>query len=251
MRLRLACALAVLSASLVLAGSACSSFERAKGPIRPQVVELAYYGHSMVLVANSVHTVVVNPLQAHTGFPVPDVSADLVLVSRRRLGNDNVAAVSGQPKVFAEPGVFVLGTLNVNGIPSRASASETQSPNVIFSWSMERMNFAHLGDLASSRLTTEQVALLSGLDFVFCPVGGGVTIDASAAAAVVAQISPRVVIPVRYKTGPSTLEIDGVDPFVARMRKVRRVPSTVRVRRDRLPKTPEVWVMDWRHDASG
>lgn len=209
-------------------------------------VEVRYFGHSMVLAADRVHTVVVDPFQPHTGFPVPKVSADLVLVSRDRLDHNNIASVGGAPKVFREPGVFILGDLSVTGVPSRRLADEKGPPNVMYRWEMGGVSLVHLGDLATSDLTDEHVALLGNADVLFCPVGGGVTLDASEAASVVRRLTPRVVVPVRYKTGPSTLDIDGVQGFVDRMDRVRAVPEAIRITRDRLPEPTEVWVLDWR-----
>lgn len=226
--------------------ASCSPYETPADIPPPGEVQIRYHGHSMVSVADRLHTVVVDPFQPHTGFPVPELSGDLVLVSRDRLDNNNVGSVKGSPKRFGEPGVFILGALRVTGIPLPSEPNAKAPPNVAYRWSMERVVLLHLGDLAKPDLTDEQAALLGGADVMFCPVGGDVTLDASSAVAVVRRLAPRVVIPVRYKTGPSTLDIAGVGDFVDRMPSVRSVPSAVRIRAARLPARTEVWVMDWR-----
>lgn len=248
-----------VTALVVLAAVGCRlpPWSGATGPLGPGSVDIRYYGHSMVSVSDRVHTIVIDPLTVHTGFPVPKVSADLVLISTHALGNDNVASVLGSPKVFDEPGVFILGDLRVIGVPS-APATTTSggggapvggapSKNVMYRFGMEGIEVAHLGDLDTGDLSEQDKALMSGADIMFVPVGGGVTLDASQATGLVKELKPKVAVPVRYRTGPSTLAIAGVEPFLAMWppSQVRAAPSALRVSKKQLPKALKIWVMGW------
>lgn len=238
-------AAALVSGLLALAGCR-EAYTRPPAVPAPGQVVIGYYGHSMIRVADRVHAVVVDPLDPHTGFPFPKVSADVVLVSQELLGVSNVASVAGSPAVFREPGVFVAGELRVVGIPSDTTTGVSGGRNVMYRWRMEGIGFAHLGGLASARLDDSQEALLAGVDVLFVPVGGKRSIDASGAAAIVERLKPRVAIPVQYRVGPSTLGIAYVDSFVRRMVRVRRVPSALAITEATLPRMTETWVMDWR-----
>lgn len=59
---------------------------------------------------------------------------------------------------------------------------------------------AHLGDLGQPELRDEQVAALGPVDLLFVPVGGGPTIGAAEAAAVMERLAARIVVPMHYRT---------------------------------------------------
>jgi L-ascorbate metabolism protein UlaG (beta-lactamase superfamily) len=62
------------------------------------------------------------------------------------------------------------------------------------------LRIAHLGDLGQLALTPDQIGKLGHIDVLMLPVGGFFTIDGPQAAAIVAQVHPRVVIPIHYST---------------------------------------------------
>jgi L-ascorbate metabolism protein UlaG (beta-lactamase superfamily) len=57
------------------------------------------------------------------------------------------------------------------------------------------------------------------------PVGGGPTIDAAQAAAVVGRLAPRWVVPMHYRTSRVNF-LEPVDPFLKRMSNVHRHPES-------------------------
>lgn len=236
-------ALAVLGASSCAPGF----FTTQTGPLAGDTVEIRYHGHNMVAIQDRLHRVLIDPYQPHLGFPVPSVTADLVLISERNLANDNLKAVQGPPRVFGEPGMFVVGDLTVVGVPTSLSTSKS-ARNTAFRFKLGGVDVVHLGEAETADLTDQENALLRGADLMFVPVGGGSSLDASAAAAVVRTLAPRVAIPTHYRVGPSTLQIADVEPFLARFpgRVVRKLPSRVRVTGGNLPAATEIWVLDWR-----
>lgn len=61
------------------------------------------------------------------------------------------------------------------------------------------LRIAHLGDLGCE-LTAEQKEALAGLDAVMVPIGGYYTIDAKQARVLMAEIQPKVIIPMHYRS---------------------------------------------------
>ena len=90
-----------------------------------------------------------------------------------------------------------------------------RGPNTIHIFRAEGLRVAHLGDLGCE-LEPEQLEALKGLDALMIPVGGFYTIDARGAKAVAEALSPRVIVPMHYRTEAFGLrEIDTVEPFLA------------------------------------
>lgn len=75
----------------------------------------------------------------------------------------------------------------------------------------------HLGDLGCE-LEPDQMEQLRGADVMLVPVGGCFTIDGAQAAALVKELSPRMVIPMHYRLGCAGYDvISTVEPFVEAM----------------------------------
>jgi L-ascorbate metabolism protein UlaG (beta-lactamase superfamily) len=65
---------------------------------------------------------------------------------------------------------------------------------------------------------------IGSLDLLFIPVGGGPTIGAEGATAIVARLSPRWVVPMHYRT-PRIGFLETADDFLARAENVERLPG--------------------------
>ena len=99
----------------------------------------------------------------------------------------------------------------------------------------------HLGDLGQKKLTQEQVEELSGCDVLFIPVGSVYTISGKDAGDVIAQIEPKIIVPMHYKIEGLKIDLAGVETFLSAMgkEKLESVPK-LSVSRERLPEEPEV-----------
>jgi L-ascorbate metabolism protein UlaG (beta-lactamase superfamily) len=75
--------------------------------------------------------------------------------------------------------------------------------NTVFVIHIDDMAFAHLGDLGHE-LTSAQIEDIGDIDVLFVPVGGNESLNASEAVAVIAQLEPRIVIPMHY-AGPQAI----------------------------------------------
>jgi L-ascorbate metabolism protein UlaG (beta-lactamase superfamily) len=72
--------------------------------------------------------------------------------------------------------------------------------NTAFYAEIDGVHVVHLGDHAEG-LGNEQVKELPGIDVVFVPVGGGLSVNA--AAALISQLAPKIVIPMPVIDEPS------------------------------------------------
>lgn len=71
--------------------------------------------------------------------------------------------------------------------------------NTIHVFDNGEFRIAHLGDLGCE-LTAEQKNQLAGLDAVMVPIGGYYTIDAEQARKLMTELSPKVIIPMHYRS---------------------------------------------------
>ena len=73
-------------------------------------------------------------------------------------------------------------------------------------------------------------------DVLLIPVGGNYTIDGAAAAAIVAEVHPRTVIPMHYKTPGLTVDIADASDFLSRVEGVEHVPGSEMEITPRMPR---------------
>ena len=107
---------------------------------------------------------------------------------------------------------------------------------------IDGVKIGHLGDLGHT-LLSPQVDLLDGIDVLLVPVGGVYTIDAQIAAQVIADIEPRIVIPMH--DGRSNKELAPLANFLKVMNKgdIAPVPKLT-ISRDKLPSEMQIVVLE-------
>jgi L-ascorbate metabolism protein UlaG (beta-lactamase superfamily) len=184
--------------------------------------------------------IVTDPFAPETGLKLSRaLEADVVTTSHDEDDANHVASVGGTPFVIKNPGeyevkgVFVYGT----GIARKdAKAGE----NLIVRIEAEDMVLAHLGALDRD-LTDAEVEALSNVDILMLPVGGGSVIDPKTASEVIAQVEPRVVIPMMHATEGMKAKAAPVADFCKAVGVCRRVDATTyKVSRKDLPEEETV-----------
>ncbi|MFL5929060.1 MAG: MBL fold metallo-hydrolase [Gaiellaceae bacterium] len=148
--------------------------------------------------------------------PIEGVEADVLLVTHEHADHNGVEAIGGTPVVFrARAGRFESPVGEVVGIASEHDdvAGTARGPNTIFSFALDGLRIAHLGDFGQPELRPEQRAAIGEVDVLFMPVGGGPTIGGAAAAQLVRELAPRLVVPMHYRT-PFVNFLDPPDEFL-------------------------------------
>jgi L-ascorbate metabolism protein UlaG (beta-lactamase superfamily) len=135
--------------------------------------------------------------------PIEGVRADLLLVTHDHPDHNAVELIDGEPVVLSSTsGRFESPIGEVVGIASEHDdvAGTARGSNVIFCFSLGGHRICHMGDFGQPALRPEQRAAIGAVDVLFLPVGGGPTIGGEPAAALVRELSPRLVIPMHYRT---------------------------------------------------
>jgi L-ascorbate metabolism protein UlaG (beta-lactamase superfamily) len=102
-----------------------------------------------------------------------------------------------------------------------------------------------LGDLGHP-LDQDAIDRIGKTDVLLLPVGGFFTIDAEGANRVMNDIRPLMTIPMHFKTEKVEFPIAGVEEFTRGKDRVTRLTgSEIEVTRARLPKEPEIFVLQY------
>lgn len=195
-------------------------------------------------------TIVFDPYDSEfTGLAPLKIAADIVCVSHEHKDHNNAGAVSGlledgsRPFVISGPGEYEISGVNIVGIPSFHDDKEgaERGKNTIYSATIDEVNVVHLGDLGQKKLNQEQAEELSSCDVLFIPVGSVYTISGKDASDIIAQIEPKIIVPIHYKLPGLKFDLDGPETFLSTMGKENLEPAQkLSVSRERLPEEPEV-----------
>ncbi|MCX6722608.1 MAG: MBL fold metallo-hydrolase [Candidatus Staskawiczbacteria bacterium] len=127
----------------------------------------------------------------------------------------------GYPFVIQGPGEYEVKEVFVLVIPSFHDDKDgkEKGQNTIYVIEAEDLRFCHLGDLGQKELTDDQLEKIDAVDVLMIPVGGEYTIDSQAAQKIIAQIEPRIVIPMHYSLPKLKMKLDEVSKFLKTMGK--------------------------------
>jgi L-ascorbate metabolism protein UlaG (beta-lactamase superfamily) len=191
-------------------------------------MQIRWYGQSAFLLTGERHRVFIDPFGDVAGarpadsgwswpFPlIEGVEADLLLVTHDHLDHNGVEAIAGDPVVLTKAGTHESPVGEVIGISSEHDAvgGTQRGPNTIFRFDLDGKTFAHVGDFGQPALRPEQREALGDVDVLFLPVGGGPTIAAGDAAALVRDLRPSLVVAMHYRTPDGLAFLDPPDAFL-------------------------------------
>ncbi|MGD0197086.1 MAG: MBL fold metallo-hydrolase [Solirubrobacteraceae bacterium] len=176
-------------------------------------MRIQWYGQSAFRLTGADRSAVIDPfgdmsMAAARGMqwdypPIDGAPADLVLITHEHPDHNDAGVVGGTPPVLRSTAGRLESPLGeVVAIASEHDelAGTQRGPNTIFVFEIDGTRIAHFGDFGQSELRAEQAEAIGSVDLVFLPVGGGPTIGAEQAAAIVARLGPRVVVPMHYRT---------------------------------------------------
>jgi len=184
-------------------------------------MNINWYGQSCFQVSSSQGknnhvSIVIDPFDETTGLRVPKLQADIVLVTHEHSDHNNVKAVSGEPFIIEGPGEYDIKGSFIQGISGyHDNAQGAQRGSItIYTIETEGMRLCHLSDLGQKELSPSQLDKIGDIDILMIPIGGIYTIDAAEAVKIMAQIEPRVIIPMHYKIPKLKIKLDDVDKFL-------------------------------------
>jgi len=165
--------------------------------------------------------IVIDPFDQETGLKLPNLSADILLITHQHHDHNNVKGVKGEPFIADSPGEYEIKEIFIRGIPAFHDDKEgkERGKNTIYTIEAEDLRFCHLGDLGQKELTDEQIDKIGAIDVLMIPVGGGYTISCDEAGKIISQIEPKIVIPMHYALPKLSADLDDVSKFLKAMGK--------------------------------
>ncbi len=197
-------------------------------------------------------TILTDPYEADGwGYGPLVASANVVTISNDHPHHAGLGGLEGQPHVLRGPGEYEIGGALIWGVrtsrPPDGILSGATPKNTAFIIQIEELTICHLGDLASAPLSSEELTHIKDADVLLIPVGGTCTINAAQAAGIVAQVEPRLIVPMHYATDATRghLVLDEVELFCKELGATDVAPrNRLSITPSSLPSQPTVALLE-------
>lgn len=187
-------------------------------------MKLKYLGHAAFeLDLSDGRSIVFDPYESGSydgalAFGPIEGPHDIAIVSHDHPDHRFEGVISRADTVWDKAGEIEIGGVRITSIPTFHDESEgsERGTNLISIVEADGVRVAHLGDLGHM-ITKSDVPALEGVDVMIIPIGGYFTIDAATAKAVVEEFSPKIVVPMHYKSEKCGFPIAPVEDFTMLM----------------------------------
>lgn len=208
---------------------------------------IQYFGHNFFLVTTSKGTRIVADPLGRGWYPTPHVVADAVTVGKETRNHNAVEIVEGNPLILRGLKNYGAGWNMVStsvkdtfiySVPIHQNADSIQRIHgAAFVYDLGVLCVAHLGDL-SQKLNDQQIKAFGKVDIALTPIGGGATMGPDLAREVLAQLKPKIAIPMHHRDNPYLIK-----QFTAGMKAQLLSSDTLAVSKDALPMPTEIRVL--------
>ncbi|MEN3202636.1 MAG: MBL fold metallo-hydrolase [Atribacterota bacterium] len=223
-----------------------------------EALEIRYLGHSAFFLSfESGFRCVLDPFSPEVGYSIPKSLEAHALISTHEhfdhlfegfLGK-HLTTLVGTKSKGADWNLFeeTIEGVHIFALPSYHDEKKgtLRGKNAIIVLEGDTMRLAHLGDIGAlpEREVKEK---LQNVDILFVPTGGHYTLSLDLVVKLIQELTPRVVIPMHYRTeATKDWPIAPLEEFLKRAKtwKVTEKDSPLRIRKENLPETTEIWVM--------
>ncbi len=211
-------------------------------------MEITWLGHSCFRIKGKQAVIVTDPFDKSLGYPAKKPTADIVTISHDHPHHACLDHISGTPKVVRRPGEYEIANVFISGIKTYHDDEKgaVRGKNTVFFMEMEDLRICHLGDLGHVP-TPGLLEQIGDADILMIPIGGVMTLGASQAAETISLLTPRLVIPMHYKTDAVTLELEPAERFLKEMGLQETEPQPkLNVTKSTLPIETRVMLLDYR-----
>ncbi|MDA8097558.1 MAG: MBL fold metallo-hydrolase [Clostridia bacterium] len=172
--------------------------------------------------------ILTDPFDQTVGYPLPNITVDVVTVSHQHFDHNAVGLLPGHPVVVEGDGDHTVKGVTFQGIATYHDNEQgaLRGPNTVFVFEVDGIRVCHLGDLGHT-LSEKQVAMIGQVDLLLIPVGGTYTIDGDEAFQTVSDLKPRTVVPMHFKANERETRISGDEPFTRHFPDVQRADGLI------------------------
>lgn len=164
---------------------------------------ITYYGKQYFKISQGDTTIAINPISKDSslGLKAVKFAADVSLCSMRHPdynGFENNDYNGKESFRIQGPGSYEIAGNSFVGYGEAAKYKDQDFINTVYFFHLEGISFCFLGDLAHENINQKTKEHIESVDVIFVPIGGDETLDPVAAAKIVKNFSPKLIVPMDY-----------------------------------------------------
>ncbi len=196
-----------------------------------------WYGEGCFKIQTGGLTLLVDPFLPSSGLTPPRFKADITLhtTTALPLGEDDTA----REGVIAGPGEYEIKGVSIHGWQIESTGAEIRSAYLV---KTEDLSLAFLGSMSRTP-SPELLEGAGGAEVLILPVGGDPFLDGAAAAKIVKQLSPKIVIPSFFKIPHLARKADGVSSFLKELGQNAEPQEKIVIKKKELPPSAHAVVL--------
>jgi len=177
-------------------------------------MQIQYFGLSSFKITTKEAVVITDPFHKDSGLTPPRGSAEIIVLAERENSlYSQTSGFSGAPFMTDTPGEYDIKGVTVTGIPLKQEDKHIS----VFLLESEDIRILNLTHIKEWNMREDEIEELGEIDILILPVGGNTVLSASAAAKVVNEIEPKIVIPSHYSSKDLLLDMDPLEKFMKEM----------------------------------
>jgi hypothetical protein len=174
---------------------------------------ITYHGKQFFKIQQGDTTIAINPLSKENTLDIKPTKfgSEVVLCSMRHPdynGFENAEYNGKEPFKIFGPGSYEVNGNLYSGYVSQGKRNDVDYINTVYFFTIDKISFCFLGDLAHENIDQKTKEHTESVDVIFVPIGGGETLDPVAAAKIIKNFSPKVIIPMDYGSDRDTGMLD-------------------------------------------
>lgn len=212
-------------------------------------MQIRWHGHACFELSDGKNTIVIDPHDGKSvGIKPPKATANIVLISHSHYDHNAPYVIEGTHRVhLSHNGKFKCCGITFRGYDTFHDDCQgaKRGRNTMYHFELDGISVCHCGDLGDIP-SDKIIDKISGVDFLFVPVGGVYTMENPALKTFIERVGAKIIVPMHYRIGGLTIPVADIDQFLSMIPKenVAYMGNSVEVFKDELPETKECWVFD-------
>jgi len=147
------------------------------------------------------------------GLRSPKLEADIFLLNgESEEWKNKLSSFDKEGFLISGPGEYDLKGVYIQGIQAKTKNKTLRT--IIYAIEGEKIKICHLGRFGQEELLPEQIERIGEVDILMVPIEGKESLDPKEAIKVMAQIEPKIIIPMNYQFSKKQGKADKLAEFL-------------------------------------
>ena len=179
-------------------------------------MNITWYGQTCFRInsrknKNGQLSILIDPFTKEIGLRAPKLEADILLFTDPNAPLFLFKKEAKSEEIISAFPITGPGEYDVKGVYIEGILAQDRT---IYTIESEEIKICHLGKLSQKELTPSQLERIGDIDVLMIPIGGGETINPEEAIKIMAQIEPKITIPMYYQIPKLKIKLESLTKFL-------------------------------------